>query len=95
MASTAPLLGTVATFDRERGLGTVEADGVQGAAQGASGGAAPVPFHCTAITDGTRDIAVGTRVTYLVAATHRGGREARGVTPVTPEPTVPAPGAGI
>ena len=93
MASTVPLIGTVATFDRERGLGTVEADAVQadqaqGAVQGASGGTAPVPFHCTAITDGTRDIAVGTRVTYLVAATHRGGHEARGLTPV------PATGAG-
>lgn len=81
MASTAPLLGTVASFDRERGLGTVVADG-------APGGARPVPFHCTVITDGTRDIAVGTRVTYQVAATHRGGHEARGVTPVAPERSV-------
>jgi cold shock CspA family protein len=81
VASTAPLLGTVATFDRELGLGTVVAE--------PPGGAVPLPFHCTAISDGTRDIAVGTRVTYLVAATHRGGREARGVTPVAPVPPRP------
>jgi cold shock CspA family protein len=45
--------GTVSTFDDAAGLGEVTAD--DGTAY---------PFHCTQIGDGTRSIAVGTKVTF-------------------------------
>ncbi|MEO1058461.1 MAG: hypothetical protein AAFY28_16255 [Actinomycetota bacterium] len=45
--------GIVATFDEIVGLGTVVDD------TGAS-----YPFHCIEIVDGTRSIAVGTRVEF-------------------------------
>jgi len=44
--------GIVTDFDREVGLGVIEADGVR------------YPFHCIEIADGTRDIAVGTEVSF-------------------------------
>ena len=62
--------GTVTTFDAQRGLGTVSS---------ASGVA--YPFHATAIADGTRQIAPGTPVVFIVAPGHRGQVEARGLTP--------------
>jgi CspA family cold shock protein len=65
----APRNGVVTEFDEPRGLGTVQAD------DGAS-----FPFHCTALADGTRDVAVGTRVVFSVAAGHGGRYEARAVT---------------
>lgn len=46
--------GVVTDFDEPRGLGTVEGDG------------SSFPFHCTALLDGTRTIAVGTPVTFEV-----------------------------
>lgn len=46
--------GTVVEFDAAVGLGVVEANGVR------------YPFHCIEIADGTRDIAVGTDVTFEV-----------------------------
>jgi cold shock CspA family protein len=61
--------GSVAAFDEQRGLGTVEADG------------ATYPFHCTQIGDGTRSIEVGTPVTFDVAAGGLGRWEAVSVTP--------------
>lgn len=58
-------LGTVVFFDDERGIGTVRnAEGVE------------TFFHCTAIADDTRSIAVGARVTYTVVPGHLGGWEA-------------------
>lgn len=56
-AGTAPmrrsLIGSVVRFDREVGLGEVEAtDG------------AIYPFHCIVIADGTRTIEVGVVVTF-------------------------------
>ena len=45
--------GTVTSFDAHRGLGEVTDD---------SGTA--WPFHCVSISDGFRDIAVGTAVTF-------------------------------
>lgn len=55
-------------FDAARGLGTVvEADGTS------------FPFHATAIADGSRDIAVGTPVTFTVVPGHRGRDEATGL----------------
>ena len=47
-------LGIVTAFEDEAGLGTVREDGGSGA----------VDFHCTAITDGSRHVAVGTAVVF-------------------------------
>ena len=44
--------GIVTDFDREVGLGVIEADGRR------------YPFHCIEIADGSRDIAVGTAVSF-------------------------------
>jgi cold shock CspA family protein len=57
--------GVVATFDEHRGIGTVTAD------DGRS-----LLFHCTAIADGSRTIAVGARVGFEVVAGHHGRYEA-------------------
>ena len=64
----APVTGTVASFDAERGLGTV-----------ADEEGNVLTFHCSAITDGTRQIDVGQPVTYLVRPGQRGLLEARAV----------------
>jgi cold shock CspA family protein len=61
--------GVVSEFDDHRGLGTIEAGGVR------------YPFHCTAIADGSRSIAVGTDVTFAVSAGPMGRWEARAVEP--------------
>ena len=60
--------GVVAEFDPAVGLGVVDVDGVL------------IQFHCIAISDGSRNIEVGTAVT--VATQRRFGRiEAVRVTP--------------
>jgi cold shock CspA family protein len=64
------LRGVVSEFDEAAGLGTVTAD--DGAVYG---------FHCTQIADGTRTIAVGTRVCFDVVAWHRGRYEAVALSP--------------
>jgi cold shock CspA family protein len=69
-----PGVGRVSSFDADRGLGTVEDD------RGLS-----LPFHCTAIADGTRRIDVGAAVTFVVVAGALGRLEARGLV------AVPAP----
>jgi cold shock CspA family protein len=58
--------GRVAAFDDDRGLGTVadEAGNVYW-------------FHCTALSDGSRSVAVGTPVLFRVAAGHLGRLEGR------------------
>jgi cold shock CspA family protein len=49
--------GTVTTYDSGRGLGTVtDESGV------------PFGFHCAEISDGTREIRVGTGVTFQALA---------------------------
>ena len=58
----------VADFDDPRGLGTVLDDDDR-----------RYDFHCTAVADGSRTIEVGTRVTFLLAAAHRGRFEARDI----------------
>jgi cold shock CspA family protein len=63
-----PRSGSVTGFDGPRGLG--EVTGEDGRV---------FPFHCTAITDGSRTIDVGTPVAFVVAAGHRGRLEARSV----------------
>lgn len=60
--------GVVETFDEPRGLGTIRADG-----------GAELPFHCTAIADGTRSIPVGRRVAFDVVAGRLGRWEAAGI----------------
>jgi cold shock CspA family protein len=57
--------GHVVVYDSRRGLGTVERD------DGHRFG-----FHCTAITDGSRDIPVGATVTFHVVPGHLGAWEA-------------------
>lgn len=62
--------GEVVAFDDERGWGTVRAD--DGTERW---------FHCTAIADGTRTIAVGAAVRYEVVPGRLGRWEAAGLTP--------------
>ncbi len=62
-------IGEVTEFDEPRGVGTVA---------GEAGGS--WSFHCTAITDGTRTIAVGTPVAFEVVPSHLGRMEATRVT---------------
>lgn len=56
-ARRGPIRGTVSSFDEHAGLGVVTAE--DGSAY---------PFHCTQIADGTRTIAVGTRVSFDLVA---------------------------
>lgn len=62
--------GVVEQFDEPRGLGVVRAD---------TGEA--LPFHCTAIADGSRTIDEGRAVAYRVVAGHGGRWEAADLTP--------------
>jgi CspA family cold shock protein len=57
--------GSVTEFDKHAGLGVIVADDAKA-----------YPFHCTAIADGSRDIAVGTAVTFTIVAGHNGQFEA-------------------
>jgi cold shock CspA family protein len=64
--------GIVAAFDDAAGFGAVrDDDGNEHF------------FHCTAIADGTRTIAVGTAVTFVVVPGRRGRWEAAAVSPVS------------
>jgi len=60
-----PVPARVTEFDGDAGLGAVVTDDGR-----------TLPFHCTAIADGTRRIDVGRRVVCLVAAGHLGRIEA-------------------
>ena len=73
----APLPGRVVEFDDPRGIGVVRC------------GDRTFPFHCTAITDGSRTIGVGTEVTVGIGAGRLGRLEARSLRPV-PGPVAPA-----
>ena len=61
-------MGTVVEFDAHVGLGRVRADD-----------GAEYMFHCAEISDGSRDIAVGARVSFRVV-TKFGREEAFAVT---------------
>lgn len=61
--------GKVVAFDEPRGLGEIESGGVR------------YPFHCTAIVDGTRTIAVDTEVSFELRPAGMGRWEATAVTP--------------
>jgi cold shock CspA family protein len=50
-----PGTGVVAEFDEPRGLGVIRGDD-----------GADVPFHCTAIADGSRTVETGRRVRFDV-----------------------------
>ncbi len=64
-------VGAVIDFSLSRGLGEVQLDGGE-----------VLSFHATAISGGSRDIAVGTRVVVEARATHRGRLQAAEVTPI-------------
>jgi cold shock protein len=72
-----PRRGVVRAFDEDRGLGTVEAE------DGRS-----YSFHCAAVADGTRRIAVGTALVFFVFPGHGGQYEARHVATAAPEVAV-------
>jgi cold shock CspA family protein len=64
-------VGVVAVFDADAGFGTVrDDDGKEHF------------FHCTRIADGTRTIAEGIRVAFILEPGHRGRWEATRVLPV-------------
>jgi len=64
-------MGTVESFDAGVGLGEVRGpDGTL------------YPFHCTEITDGSRQIDPATAVEFTLAPGHRGRWEARAVRPL-------------
>jgi len=62
--------GVVWEFDERRGLGLIRHEG---------GG--DVPFHCTAIADGSRTVAVGQAVRFTVVAGRLGRWEADRIIP--------------
>ena len=62
--------GRVRAFDEARGLGEVETTG-----------GVRYPFHCTAIADGSRRIAVGAVVVFEIGAGPLGTTEARHLRP--------------
>jgi cold shock CspA family protein len=62
--------GVVAEFDERRGLGTIAIDDGH-----------ELPFHCTAIADGTRTIPVGQHVCFVVVPGPAGRWEAAGIEP--------------
>lgn len=62
--------GVVSSFDEPAGWGVIVAESGQ-----------EIPFHCTAIADGTRDIAVGTSVRFDLGAGRMGRWEGVGVEP--------------
>ena len=61
--------GVVVDFDDHRGYGTVHADDGR-----------DLFFHCSHVANGTRTIAVGTRVVAEVVPGHLGRWEAAGLT---------------
>lgn len=56
--------GVVSAFDEPRGLGTIEAGGTA------------YPFHCTALTDGSRTVEEGAKVRFEVRPAGMGRWEA-------------------
>ena len=57
--------GEVVAFDEHAGLGTVRADDGR-----------ELALHCTGLADGSRAVAVGTAVTFVVVPGHCGRWEA-------------------
>ncbi len=67
---TATLHGVVSEFDEPVGLGTLR-----------SAAGEEYPFHCTAIADGSRDIPLGTEVSFRLAPSRLGLYEAVDILP--------------
>jgi cold shock CspA family protein len=65
MAAFESASGVVEVFDEQRGLGTIVADDGD-----------VLPFHCTAIADGSRTVEAGRRVQFDVVAGLSGRWEA-------------------
>lgn len=59
------MIGTVASFDEQAGLGTIRADDGR-----------ELLFHCTQLTDGSRTVAVRASVRFEVVPAHLGTGEA-------------------
>lgn len=72
-------LGRVRSFQDHLGLGDVELDD-----------GAVLPFHCTAIDDGSRHIDIGARVSCTPQPGHLGRMEARHIVVIVPSPGVPS-----
>jgi hypothetical protein len=66
-----PLIGEVVAFDEPRGVGVL-----------GDGAGNRLDFHCTAIEDGSRNIEVGTVVTFTVRAGRLGRLEAGWIRPL-------------
>ena len=64
------MTGVVTSFDDAAGLGTITSED-----------GSTYAFHCTAIADGTRTIAVDTAVEFELRPAHRGAYEAGEITP--------------
>ena len=73
--TSGPYLGRVTSFDATRALGTVIDDE----------GQHELPFHATAILDGTRRIEPETVVTFCVAPGNGGRYEAVSISPLIAE----------
>ena len=71
VAPHAPGTGVVESFDELRGLGEVRSDDGE-----------VLPFHCTAIADGSRTVPVGQPVRFIVVAGRLGRWEATQLTPL-------------
>lgn len=71
--------GRVAEFDEARGLGVIEAADV-GDSLSADGGR--LPFHCTAVVDGSRTVPEGAQVRFVVVPGRMGRWEADRVEPL-------------
>lgn len=65
------LRGVVGSFDAPGGWGVITSDAGD-----------EIAFHCTAIADGSRDIAVGTMVRFDLGAGRMGRWEATAIEPV-------------
>lgn len=63
--------GTVVEFDESKGFGTVVVEGAE------PGHGEQLFFHCTAIADASRSIAVGTNVVFDIEPGLAGRYEAR------------------
>lgn len=70
-APNAPGTGVVESFDDSRGLGEVRADDGE-----------VLPFHCTAVADGSRTVAVGLPVRFTVVPGRLGRWEATQLVPL-------------
>ncbi|MHB1988440.1 MAG: S1 domain-containing protein [Acidimicrobiales bacterium] len=75
-------LGIVIKYDTARGIGAVRDDAGEEYA-----------FHCTAITDGSREVGEATAVAFVLGARHGGAMEAVSLTKLTGDPLVVRVGA--